>query len=96
MRSQVTGRHQPGERLVEVAREHLAVGAEVDGVATRGVAALTACPHGLPREATTAPGKVLSSLAFSTFADSQYADRSRSVSARSGPGGRRRGVQPLS
>ena len=34
----VAGRHQTGERLVEVAREHLAVGAEVDGLATWCVA----------------------------------------------------------
>ena len=31
--------------------------------------ALTACPHGLASEATSAPGKVLSTLALSTFAD---------------------------
>ena len=48
--------------------------------------ALTACPHGLASEATTAPGKVLSSLAFSTLADSQYADRSRSASCLVSPG----------
>jgi hypothetical protein len=34
-----------------------------------GSPALTAWPHGLAREATTAPGNVLSSLALSTWAD---------------------------
>jgi len=33
-----------------------------------GLSAFTACPHGLANEATTAPGNVLSSLAFNTLA----------------------------
>ena len=42
--AQVAGRHQTGERLVEVAREHLAVGAEVDGLAIRGGASADRLP----------------------------------------------------
>ena len=64
----VAGREQPGERLVQVAGEDLAVGAEV-GACRRASPALTAWPHGLASEATIAPGNVLSSLAFSTLAD---------------------------
>ena len=48
--------------------------------------ALTAWPQGLAIEATTAPGKVLSSLAFSTLTDSQYAERSRLASWVDRPG----------
>ena len=57
---QVTAGQQPGERLVEVAGEDLAVGAEVDRACRPEVSpALTACPHGLPSDGDHGAGERL-------------------------------------